>query len=88
MRFKMKYGLNIQRLQVIQDYIIILFLCINFLKKFQANPSCKKICNEIFIKFDYLKTIFETNLATAKSAIGLGDTTDARATRVAETEKE
>ncbi|CAH8386076.1 unnamed protein product [Eruca vesicaria subsp. sativa] len=43
---------------------------------------------ETFEEFEDLKVIFERNLATGKSAIGLGDTTDARTTRIGETEKE
>ncbi|XP_056863329.1 uncharacterized protein At2g29880-like [Raphanus sativus] len=54
----------------------------------KAHPNYKKFRDETFEEFDDLKIIFERNLATGRNAIGLGDTTDARTTGIAETEKE
>ncbi|KAH0872546.1 hypothetical protein HID58_069908 [Brassica napus] len=54
----------------------------------KAHPNYKKFRDETFEEFDDLKIIFERNLATGRSAIGLGDTTDARTTETAEAEKE
>ncbi|CAN6845680.1 unnamed protein product, partial [Brassica oleracea var. botrytis] len=54
----------------------------------KAHPNYKKFRDETFEEFDDLKIIFERNLATSRSAIGLGDTTDAGTTKTAEAEKE
>ncbi|CAN7077253.1 unnamed protein product, partial [Brassica oleracea var. botrytis] len=54
----------------------------------KAHPNYKKFRDETFEEFDDLKIIFERNLATGRSAIGLGDTTDAGTTETAEAEKE
>ncbi|KAL0887404.1 hypothetical protein Bca101_011387 [Brassica carinata] len=54
----------------------------------KGHPNYKKFHDESFEEFDDLKIIFERNLATGRNATGLGDTTDARTTGIAETEKE
>ncbi|CAH2071761.1 unnamed protein product [Thlaspi arvense] len=48
----------------------------------------KSFVIETFEDFDDLKVIFEKNVASGKSAIGLGNTTDARTCGISETGKE
>ncbi|CAH2036041.1 unnamed protein product, partial [Thlaspi arvense] len=56
--------------------------------KFTAHPNYKKFRDETFEDFDDLKVIFEKIVASGKSAIGLGNTTDARTCGISETGKE